>query len=34
VAQVTENMQAAEVAKRLDAAALARIDAIIGSNHA
>lgn len=34
VAQLTENMQAAEVAKRLDAAALARIDAIIGSNHA
>lgn len=34
VAQVTENMQAAEVAKRLDAAALARIDAIIGSHHA
>lgn len=34
VAQVTENMQAAEVAARLDAAALARIDAIIGSHHA
>ena len=34
VAQVTENMKAAEVAARLDAAALARIAAIIGSNHA